>query len=292
MKTTKITPEECDIINEEHSKINLNVHIKSENTGKNPGMKALAKLCLNSLWGKFGQRVCLDEYEFINDYNRLLCKLSNDKINTKTIHIINNNCVELRYNKQFDYEEEPEFGSEITAAFTTSNARIRLISMLHWLDKTQILYCDTDSVFFVYDSNNKNHKYPDNNMKDIPANVKFGESLGCWENEFKDKNEWITDFLCGGAKSYSYKTNKGKIDIKLKSITLDFQNSKIFTFDTIKNTILDKSTLKSEKRYQFTWDNKTKNIETKFIDKTIRDTLDSKRLLTDNYYTLPFGYEE
>ena len=155
-------------------------------------MKALAKLCLNSLWGKFGQRVCLDEYEFINDYNRLLCKLSNDKINTKTIHIINNNCVELRYNKQFDYEEEPEFGSEITAAFTTSNARIRLISMLHWLDKSQILYCDTDSVFFVYDSNNKNHKYPDNNIKDIPANVKFGESLGCWENEFKDKNEWIT----------------------------------------------------------------------------------------------------
>ena len=73
---------------------------------------------------------------------------------------------------------------------------------------------------------------------------------------------------------------------------MDFQNSKIFTFDTIKNTILDKSTLKSEKRYQFTWDNKTKNIETKFIDKTIRDTLDSKRLITINYYTLPFGYEE
>ena len=62
--------------------------------------------------------------------------------------------------------------------------------------------------------------------------------------------------------------------------------------DTFKKTILDKSTLKSEKRYQFTWDNKTKNIETKYIDKTIRDTLDSKRLLTDNYYTLPFGYEE
>ena len=34
------------------------------------------------------------------------------------------------------------------------------------------------------------------------------------------------------------------------------------------------------------------NALLKYIDKTIRDTLDSKRLLTDNYYTLPFGYEE
>ena len=73
-------------------------------------MKALAKLCLNSLWGKFGQRVCLDEYEFINDYNRLLCKLSNDKINTKTIHIINHNCVELRYNKKMITKRRQNLG--------------------------------------------------------------------------------------------------------------------------------------------------------------------------------------
>ena len=46
--------------------------------------------------------------------------------------------------------------------------------MLHWLDKSQVLYCDTDSVFFVYDSENKKHKYPDNEITDIPENVKFG----------------------------------------------------------------------------------------------------------------------
>ena len=50
---------------------------------------------------------------------------------------------------------DPEFVSEITAAFTTSNARVRLYNMLDWLDDSQIIYRDTDSVIFLYDENNK-----------------------------------------------------------------------------------------------------------------------------------------
>ena len=46
--------------------------IKYEGTRKNPGVKQLAKICLNSLWGKFGQRSTLDSYEFITEWNRLL----------------------------------------------------------------------------------------------------------------------------------------------------------------------------------------------------------------------------
>ena len=56
----------------------------------------------------------------------------------------------MRYNDDINYDIEPEYGSEITAAFTTANARIRLMSMLLWLDKSQLVYCDTDSVIFIY----------------------------------------------------------------------------------------------------------------------------------------------
>jgi hypothetical protein len=49
------TEEECNKINESHHKLGFTFEIKSENTRKNPGMKQLAKICLNSLWGKFGQ---------------------------------------------------------------------------------------------------------------------------------------------------------------------------------------------------------------------------------------------
>ena len=42
-------------------------------------MKALAKLCLNSLWGKFGQRTQLDSYDFMTQWNELLSKMTDEK---------------------------------------------------------------------------------------------------------------------------------------------------------------------------------------------------------------------
>jgi hypothetical protein len=56
------TTEECDRINQSHRNLGLSVNIQSEDTSKNPGMKALAKLYLNSLWRNFGQRTQLDCY--------------------------------------------------------------------------------------------------------------------------------------------------------------------------------------------------------------------------------------
>jgi hypothetical protein len=100
---------------------------KSEDTCKNPGTKQLAKICLNSLWGNFGQRAALDSFEYITEWNRMLLQLGDKTINTKSWRIINNSCVELRYNEDNDQTVEAEYISEITATFTTANARLRLI---------------------------------------------------------------------------------------------------------------------------------------------------------------------
>ena len=59
--------------------------------------------------------------------------------------------MELRYTMNGDYDVEMEFISEITAVFTTANARMRLYQMLDWLHPSQVIYCDTDSVIFIYD---------------------------------------------------------------------------------------------------------------------------------------------
>ena len=59
------------------------MNIRSDDTKSNPEMKALSKLCLNSLWGKFGQRAALDNYDLLNNHNNLLRLITNDKINTK-----------------------------------------------------------------------------------------------------------------------------------------------------------------------------------------------------------------
>ena len=47
--------EECERINQTHQRLGLNVHIRSEDTVKNQGMKALAKLYLNSFGENSGK---------------------------------------------------------------------------------------------------------------------------------------------------------------------------------------------------------------------------------------------
>jgi len=266
----------------------FNFEIKSENTRKNPGMKQLAKICLNSLWGKFGQRSTLDSYEYITDWNRLLLQLNNSKIKTNEWHIINDQCVELRFSDDIDCNIEADYISEITAVFTTANARLRLYSMLDWLHPSQVIYCDTDSVVFIYDEKNLNHKYPSNDAKDLPSNVRFGNSLGEFEDELK--GGYIKEIIIGGAKSYSYIKDNGEIVIKQKGITLDRANSNKFTFESIKNMVLKDEKIESEKRFQFTWNKITKDIETKYISRTVKATMDSKRIIVDND-SYPFGYD-
>ena len=67
-------------------------------------------------------------------------KMNDTNIKTNTWHIINDSCVELRFNSDMNFDVEPEFGIEITAAFTTTNARIRYMSMVMWLDYGQLIY--------------------------------------------------------------------------------------------------------------------------------------------------------
>ena len=280
------TQEECDEINNSHKALGFDFEVKPEDTKKNPGLRQVAKICLNSLWGKFGQRSTLSSYDFYYDFNKLLLKMNDETVKTKRWHIVNKNCVELRYENDMDIGVEAEYISEITAVFTTANARMRLYEMLDWLHPSQVLYCDTDSVMFVYDETNPEHKAPLNSPSN-PETVRFGNGLGEWEDEFK--GGWITELVIGGAKSYAYVTNTGKTVIKQKGITLDKANSSVVTFETIKDMVLNNTTIETEKRFQFRWNNETKDIETKFVPKTIRSTLMEKRDLS-NYDTLPFGY--
>ena len=71
-----------------------------------------------------------------------------------------------------------------------------------------------------------------------------------WESgrmNFKKDGGHIKEIVVGGAKSYSYVTNNDKIVVKQKGITLDRANSNLFTFDKVKEMVLDGGELQSEK---------------------------------------------
>ena len=58
------------------------------------------------------------------------------------------------------------------------------------------------------------------------------------------------------------------------------------------NEKTNKLSLESEKRYQFTWNPKTKDIETRYVSRSVQSTIDSKRTMLSNYDSTPFGYEK
>ena len=154
----------------------------------------------------------MQNYAFYHEYNKMVrCFVNDNKIVPQTWNIIDENCVELRYMEDQNMSIESDYISEITAVFTTANARVRLYNMLDWLDDSQIIYCDTDSVIFLYDEGNPNHKSPEKHQ--APKHLEFGKGLGQWEDEF-DGKDYIVEIVCGGAKSYTYKTAKGETVVK------------------------------------------------------------------------------
>ena len=76
-----------------------------------------------------------------------------------------------------------------------------------------------------------------NDAPDLPASVSFGKALSQWENEF-DEDECIVELVIGDAKSYSYKTNKGKVVIKQKGITMDVANTDVINFEIMQDMVL------------------------------------------------------
>ncbi len=233
----------------------------------------------------------MTEYDFYYDYNALIKKFINSEIIPQTWNIIDTNCVELRYLENGDTIIETDYISEITAVFTTANARVRLYKMMDWLDPSQVAYCDTDSVILRYDADNPQHKDPYNKDHSEDAKLKgleFGTGLGQWEDEFKGK-DYITELVIGGAKSYAYTTASRKIVIKQKRNNIIRDNDTVVNFETFKKMVLDNIEIVSKPRHQFRWEEKSKkNVVIKYISKKIKATIGEKRELTDNYDTLPF----
>ena len=104
------------------------------------------------------------------------------------------------------------------------------------------------------------------------------------------EGEWITEWVFGGAKCYSYKTNKGKIEVKTKGVTLDITNAKLVNFESFKKMVLENAKITTALRYQFRDNHQNKTIETKYSNKSVRCTVNEKRTIVGTD-TFPMGFE-
>ena len=189
---------------------------------KNAGLKATAKLMLNSFWGKFGQRENLPQVEQCTSPDQLYKLMEDDTIEVQNIRFCTEDVLEVVYT----YKEEaiiPNFRTNVfIAAFTTCHARLKLYSYLQTLGE-QVLYYDTDSVIYKWSA-------------DLPK-VPTGDFLGDLKDELE--GDHIIEFVSGGPKNYAYRTEKKKTECKVRGFTLNVRGKETLNFNTMKRNIIE-----------------------------------------------------
>ena len=115
---------------------------------KNPGLRALSKLTLNSFWGKFGQRINMSKTEVITDPCRLYEMLYSDELIVNNVNFFNAELAEVKFSSDEEFIAPNPRTNVVIAAFTTAHARLKLYSVLEQLQE-RVLYYDTDSVIYV-----------------------------------------------------------------------------------------------------------------------------------------------
>ena len=241
-------------------------------------MRALAKLCLNSFWGKFGQRLNLKQSQFFHEteVDAFFRVLSDPTKDVQDFHIVANDTIQVEWTYKKDCQPEDNKTNIYLATFTTCWARLKLYSILEKIDRN-VLYYDTDSVIYV--------------SKTGENDVPLGDYLGELTNEL-ETGEHIIEFVSGGPKNYAYKTNKGNETCKVRGFTLNFTNSQLINFESVKNLLIDpseKSTITVTNPHKICRDKGKRKLYNREEEKNYRMVYTKRRRL-DNYDTEPYGY--
>lgn len=244
----------------------------------NPSLRALAKLMLNSFWGKFGQRENMPKTSYVTDPGEYFDMLTSNHQQVKDVSYVSEEMVRLQWIFDDDFVETSGRTNVVIAAYTTAQARLKLYSFLEILDD-RTLYADTDSVIFT--------------TRPGEWSPSLGDYLGDMTDETPGKK--IASFVTGGPKNYAYTAvdQEGKISscCKVKGITLNYNNSLDINFDTIKQMITanEKLILTVRNDYKIARDTKTTEIVTKKENKDYKLVFD-KRVLRKDLTSVPYGY--
>ena len=140
---------------------------------------------------------------------------------TLNFHILTNDMIQIEWIYKQDCQPEDNKTNIYLATFTTCWARLKLYSVLEKLDKRVLYY---DSVIYV--------RRPE--QYDPP----LGDYLGELTDEL-EAGENIVEFVTGGPKNYGYKTNKHKETCKVRGFTLNYTNSQLINFESVKHIVTD-----------------------------------------------------
>ncbi|XP_068993909.1 uncharacterized protein [Neodiprion pinetum] len=207
------------------------IRLDRDRIAKNPGMRSVSKLCLNSFWGKFGQRENLVKTEVIKTRRQLLELLTNPEVEVSGLLPVNDEVLYVRWSHAQHSVEPSALANVVIASYTTAQARLKLFSFLEKLDR-RVLYYDTDSVIYTRNLRRPNEYEP-------PT----GNFLGDLTDELASygRGSFIRAFVSGGPKFYAFiikRPNGKEVEIcKVKGISLNHATSSKINFVAIKRMV-------------------------------------------------------
>ena len=281
-------PSSCNTTEEKNEYIkhymhNEGVQLDFNCIDKNSGLRSVAKLMLNSFWGKFGQKENQSKTEVIKDSVKLYSLLFSPYLEVHNILPINEETIVVTW----QYLEEVCINTKTSnvsiASFTTALARLKLYSYLEKLGD-RVLYYDTDSVIYV--SKEGLYEPPTGNL--------IGDMTDELEGEYV-VDSYITEFVSGGPKNYAYRVkstlnSSDNIVCKVKGIRLDYKTSKLINLESMRDLILKNENGSVELVSNNIRRTPYHDVVTKTETKQYRIN-STKRKFLEDYSSVPYGFK-
>ena len=258
------------------NKVKKNLDIELGELCENAGLRAIAKMCLNSLWGKFGQRNNMNQCKYITDINEFYQVVLDDTIGNLNMNFINEEMVQMSYSYKDQFVDNSYNTNIYIASYTTSSARLMLYDKLDYLNE-QVLYFDTDSIIYIESTNGNK--------------IKTGDMLGELTDELDSKSINNT-FVAGGPKNYSFIYGDNKQKCVIKGFTLNHENSQILNHANMIRMVkgdIKELTLVNENKIT----RHNKQILNRYDEKVYTfgyDKRSIKYISEDHIETFPYGY--
>lgn len=237
---------------------------------KNDGMYLIAKLCLNSLWGKYAQRDYRTNTCDVFSWTEFQKVVDREDVDIKGVIMHGSFARTITTEKKKEYTSAPKYTNIAIAAMTTSYARCRLYKALSVLQPDQVMYVDTDSIIFVEDV-------------EKGGALITGPNLGDLTDELD--GDYIVEFVSTGPKSYAYRTLKGYEVVKVKGVRISHDSAKVVNFASLFDMAKSSDVFVRTYPMQFVID-EHHNISTKKWNegegKQLRRTMNKRNIDDDN----------
>jgi hypothetical protein len=260
------------------------VEIDMSEIEDNPGIRALGKQVINSLWGKICQNTDKSKTVYITLPSEYFTLLLEDKYNVQDVRKVNETTIEVTYTIPKELAEPHAFVNHAVASFVTSYARIHLYSFMEKLGEN-LLYADTDSVVFLTAPG----------KPDLPTGACLGE-MSCEIYSTHKKHDTIKSFVTVGPKSYGYqlRDNPDIKCVKCKGITLNYNTSRKINMEYMVDLVTRDGFRQERTEVAYTNQIKRDRKKVKIMSintfKSFGFTFDKRLVDNVTYKTLPIGY--